>query len=165
MTSGCEQWPQSMITSFKLGGVYVLYLVLLRNLLGADLNLAKFDPLAIPPSDFVLLVQLDALIDAGIALASFQELFTQCHACHTFIARLNLTHHDCTTALSMLPVSSLGDRERLLHCVTSDGLPMGRFEALFIHCTSCSRIMTHRASIYHNCVMDNLRDGSCLNLR
>jgi len=144
LTCGCEQRPQSMIVSFKL----------------EDLKPVKFNPLAIPPSDFVLLVQLDALIDAGVALASFQELFVQCHACHIFIARLNLSHHDCATTLSTLPVSSLGDREQLLHCVTSDGLPAARFEALFAHCTSCNRIMTHRASTHHNCVMDKMRDAS-----
>lgn len=121
-----------------------------------DLKLDTFDPQAVLPSDFYLLVQLDSVVDAGITPASFQQLFTECRACHTCIARLQLMHHDCATMLSMLPGSSSGDRVRLLQAVSSDGLPPARFEALFFHCKSCDRIMTHRASVYHDCVFNRL---------
>ena len=122
-----------------------------------DFQFDIFNPLAIPPSDFLLLVELDALVDAGISPAQFQGLFAQCSQCQVCITRRNLSHHSCKTALSSLPANSVGDRNQLLHCVRSDGLPVARFEAVFIHCISCNRIMTNRASTYHDCVGDALR--------
>lgn len=110
-----------------------------------------FSPLGIPPSDFFLLVQIDAFIDAGLTPSQFKELFTQCEVCGICIARTYLSNHSCETAMSSLPVARGGDRERLLQSVNLDGLPVERFEALFVYCCACGRIMTHRAAQYHSC--------------
>jgi len=153
--------PQGLIFSpLKFTGAYPTCLISVvrgaESVVLADTKIDAFDPKAIPVSDFYLLVQLDSLIDAGISPASFQELFTQCHTCHTHIARPNVAYHDCTTAQSRLarhgPSRERRDREQLLHSVTSDGLPKTRFEALFTRCNSCDRIVTLRASTYHDCI-------------
>lgn len=117
-----------------------------------DLQFGTFDPLAIPPSEFVLLMQLDAFMEPGVSPAQFQTLFAQCARCHICIPRHKLSQHHCGNATFQLPDNPIDDRKWLLHSLRSDGLPVARFEAVFVHCGFCDRIMTVMAMNYHECI-------------
>ena len=105
----------------------------------------------VAPDDYVLLMHLDCRIESGLPPDQFRALFMLCSKCQTCLPRRNVTYHNCDKAFDMhrRVFTQDGDRELLLHGY--GGLPVDRFEAVFVHCTSCDKFMTRNVSCGHNC--------------
>ena len=116
-----------------------------------DIGFGTFDPEAAAPDDYVLLMRLDCVIDPGLSVDLFKELFVQCLACQTCLTRRNIAYHNCNNVRDMCQKAFTEDRDReqLLH--RYGGLPVERFEALFIHCATCDKFMTRSACYGHRC--------------
>lgn len=119
--------------------------------LRADIVFDTFNPDELPESEESILTRLDCMINAGLSHAEFKSVFTQCKKCKGLIARRNVHFHCCATVMAMQEFTPL-DRASLLHCTGTEGLKPKSFEALMSFCDDCNKIMTHRTSLFHDCV-------------
>lgn len=118
-----------------------------------DIVFDKFVPDRLPESDDTLLERLDSLFNAGISDVELRRVFIQCDYCAAMTARRNVHFHRCAAVIASQPFTPR-DRLSLLYTTDTEGLKPESFEALFSSCVYCSKFMTCRTSIHHDCLFE-----------
>lgn len=125
--------------------------------LSVDIVFDTFYPNALPESDESVLARLDTLVNPGLSDVELRAVFIQCGICKAMTTRRNVHYHSCAEVSASVAFAPL-DRVSLLHCVGTGGLKPESFRDIMSVCgnSDCSKFMTYRSSLHHDCILEQL---------
>jgi hypothetical protein len=116
-----------------------------------DIGISAFDPNMLE-SYKKLKRLLDASTNAGIPVAQFHELFSQCVSCHRLMTDRSKEYHKCPSGPELC--DSFNDNLSFLRldCYSGGiGISEAHFIRLFPQCIHCDLFMTRWAALTHTC--------------